>query len=70
MQQEVTRELNLKQKKFGRVTLELVQDDKVLAEVLATPYATRVIGNQNIVLTQQEVCKAQLFAKKTLESLL
>lgn len=68
MQQEVTRELNLKQKKFGRVTLQLVQDDEVLAEVLATPYATRVIGNQNIVLTQQEVCTCQMIAKKTLES--
>ncbi len=70
MQQEVTRELNLKQKKFGRVTLELVQDNKVLAEVLATPYATRVINNQNIVLTQKEVCTCQMIAKKTLESLL
>lgn len=70
MQQKVTRELNLKQKKFGRVILELVQDGKVLAEVLATPYATRVIRNSNIVLTQKEVCKAQLLAKKTLDSIL
>lgn len=64
------RELRSNTKKLGRIIFDLVDEtNNVLATILATPFHTQFITNeQNLVLTVDERIYCQLEAKKTLNS--
>lgn len=70
--EKLGRRLEVTSKKLGTVDFNLLDENgNCIAEIIATPYKTRIIGgSDNIVLSSKEKIFCQMTARKTLNRLL